>query len=719
MPRRKGAGGMIKWNVSHLVWGVALIMLLAVGATSEPVRINGASIGARGNAEILRIHLDRAPALRRQSYGPAFAAASAEKAASATAGETPVYQDHLFHQAGYGYIEFPGAVLAGEERVLKYDGVFLESVRLKREEGSPASSIRVYFYFKKLASYTIEQEASEIRVVFAEKPERHSAIPPDADMYFSIANPAIPASSPAPAPDSLDRAVDAVNVKEKPLILAQAKQTETKVPPPAFFVPPQNKETAPKPSAAVLPEEDIFAQLVTLRFKDADLQNVIRMIAQKTGLNIIMSRNVVTGIITLDLEDVPLGNALDAILKTQDMAFVKEPGGIVRIVLRKDIEELTVTYHVPVNWVPASKLTETLRPFLTKAPKAQIQPDNDSNSIIITDTPDNLNTLLVLVGKLDIPEKQVMIEMRLVDIGKDLLRDIGMKWSLNQRQRYTETGGEPITQTQTTLNPITGQVESVVETITGYTPKVQVPKYDVVDSFNSATGAASGLGSNWTWGRMVSIFGQDFDFDAFVNANQNKTLIKVLQNPRVITLNNVPAKIEIINEIPYVNSLVGSGGAVTVQAEFKESGITMEVTPYVTYNGYVRMKIKPEQKIYRGRDPFAQMIPKIDRRAAETNVIIKNEETVLLGGLREDTDTDVNTGTPWFMDIPVIGWFFKKNSTENKKLEMVMFVTPHIIEDPAPPLSELEKIQYEQIDYGWDLPSEFFKSKKEMPAAKK
>lgn len=680
---------MIKWNVSHLVWGVALMMLLAVGATSEPVRIDGASIGARGNAEILRIHLDRAPA----------------------AGETPVYQDHLFHQAGYGYIEFPGAVLAGEERVLKYDGVFLESVRLKREEGSPASSIRVYFYFKKLASYTIEQEANEIRVVFAEKPERLSAIPPDADMYFSIANPANPASSPAPAPDSLDRAVDAVEVKEKPLILAQAKQTETKVPPPAFFVPPQNKETAPKPSAAVLPEEDVFAQLVTLRFKDADLQNVIRMIAQKTGLNIIMSRNVVTGIITLDLEDVPLGNALDAILKTQGMAFVKEPGGIVRIILRKDIEEETKTYHVPVNWVPASKLTETLRPFLTKAPKAQIQPDNDSNSIIITDTPENLNTLLDLVSKLDVPEKQVMIELRLVDIGKDLLRDIGMNWSLTETQRYT--GGKPITQTTTTLNPITGQVESVVETITGYTPKV--PKYDVPDSFNSATGAASTLGSNLTWGRMVSIFGQDFDFDTFINAYGQNKIIKVLANPRIITLNNVPAKIDIIEENPYTDTVIGSGGAQTVKAEFKESGITMEVTPYVTNNGYVRMKIKPEQKIFRGR-PYGG-IPQVDIRRAETNVIIRDEETVVLGGLRQSIDANTTAGTPWFMDIPLLGWFFKKNNIDNKLLETVMFVTPHIIKEPA--LSELEKIQYEQIDYGWDLPAEFFKSKKEMPAAKK
>jgi len=689
---------MIKRNLSHLVCGVALMMLLAVGATSEPPRINGASIEARGNAEVLRIQLDRAPAV----------------------GGTPIYQDHLFYQAGYGYIEFPGAVLAGGERVLKYDGVFLESVRLKSQtlhssgageggEDSSTPSVRVYFYFKKPASYRIEQEADEIRLIFAEKPEQQSAILPDADMYFSISDHASPALSSAPAPDSLDRAVDAVNESEKPLIVAQAKQTETKASAPSFFVPPTNKETAPKPSTAVLPEEDIFAQLVTLRFKDADLQNVIRMIAQKTGLNIIMARAQVTGTVTLDLEDVPLGNALDAILKTNDLAFVREPGGIVRIVPRKEIRVSALelkTVHIPVNWVPATKLADTLKPFLSTAEGAQIQADGDSNALLITDTPPNVETLLALVEKLDIPEKQVMIEMRLVDIGKTLLQNIGMNWSLTEQQRY-----KTVDTTTPHYNPITGVVDGVTHNIT------KTPILDQLDTYQSFTGAAEGSGSNWTWGRSVSILGKGFDFSAFLNANQSTTLIRVLANPRVITLNNVVAKIEIINEIPYVNSVIGSGGATTQQAEFKDSGITMEVTPYITNNGYVRMKIKPEQMIYRGRDEVTGTLPVIDRRAAETNVIIRDEETVLLGGLRQDTDTDVNIGTPWFMEIPVIGWFFKRNNVDNRKLETVMFVTPHIIKEPA--LSELEKTQYNQIDYGWDLPAEFFKIKKETPAEKK
>ena len=728
---------MFKGKASLMVWGVAIIILLAGIASAEPVRIAGVSIGARGNAEVLVIHLGN----------------------SSPGGATPVYRDHIFRQAGYGYVEFPDATLTGEEREIKQDGLYLESVRLKTEPASPNPAVRVYFYFKKLAPYTIEQDESEIKFVFAEKKERLSDLPNDPNMFFSFSSgKAEPASAAAHAsPERLDQIMDNADSAEKPIMMAQAGQDKPETAAKSFFVPPTAKDTAPKASQAVLPEEDVFSQLVTLRFKDADLQSVIRMIAQKTGLNVIMARNQVSGIITLDLEDVPLGSALDAILKTNDLAFVREPGGIVRIVPRKEIRISAVelkTVHVPINWVPAGKLSETLRPFLSKAEGAQIQPDNDSNAIIITDTPPNVETLLALIDKLDVPDKQVMIEMRLIDMGKNLLRDIGANWSLTQRQKYLLQGtkqtkiggGQPIIETETVKNPVTGQVEKVIEKITGYTDieykntpvfttykqgehkdkarfvgeyglVSETPLKEGIDKFASDTGAKEGLGSNYSWGKAVTILGEDFDLDMFLNANQNKNLVKVLANPRIITLNNVKAQIDMVEEYPYVDSVVGSGGSVTAKAEFKETGITLSVTPYITNNGYIRMQIKPEQKIYRGLDQVTGTIPQVDKRSAETNVIIRDEETVLLGGLRMDTKTDVNVGTPWFMDIPIIGWLFKRNSTENRQLETVMFVTPHIIKEPA--MSELEKVQYEQIDYGWDLPKEFFQSREDSHQGKK
>ncbi len=466
------------------------------------------------------------------------------------------------------------------------------------------------------------------------------------------------------------------DLDREPLLLAQAKQKAEDMGTDAqkFYVPPKDKETTPKAAPAMLPDEDIFAQLVTLRFVNADLQNVIRMIARQTGLNVIMARNQVAGTITLDLEDVPLGSALDAILKTHGLAFVREPGGIVRIVPRSEIRATTIelkTVHIPVNWVPSGKLALTLRPFLTKADGAQIQADDESNAIIITDTPPNVDTLIALEEKLDVPEKQVMIEMRLVDIRKDLLRQVGINWALTQK-------GFPFPDDE--ASP--------------YSQFSQNPNFD---------GLLAPDPLMFQWGKEVSFLGEDFDFDSFVSANENRGLVRVLATPKVITLNNIPAKIDITEENPYTDTVIGSGGAQTVLAQFKESGIKMEVTPNITNNGYIRMKLKPEQKIYRGR--YAGL-PFIDKRAAETNVIIRDEETVVLGGLRQDTKINDTSGTPWFMDIPVIGWFFKSNTYEDKKLELVMFVTPHIIKEPA--LTEVEKMEYQKIDTDWNLPEEFF-----------
>ncbi|MBN1899721.1 secretin and TonB N-terminal domain-containing protein [Candidatus Sumerlaeota bacterium] len=436
-----------------------------------------------------------------------------------------------------------------------------------------------------------------------------------------------------------------------------------------FYVPPSGKESAPKASAAALPEEDIFAQLVTLRFKDAELQNVIRMVADQTGLNIIMAKEQVKGTITLDLEDVPLGAALDAILKTHGLAFVREPGGIVRIVPRSEIRATTIelkTVHVPINWVLATTLAETLRPFISKAEGAQIQADSESNALVITDTPPSVDTLLALVEKLDVPEKQVMIEMRLVDISKEVLHMIGSNWSISQ-----------------TMN-------------TGIA-------FANLDHFKSMNDINVPGGGRWTWGHGFSILGEDFDFDALLEAYETRGLVSVLANPKVITLNNIKAKIEITEDIPYENTVIGQGGTTTIEVEFKKAGITLEVLPKITNNGYIRMNLKPTQEIFRRRE---YNVPLIDKRAAETNVIVRDEETVVLGGLRQDNFSDGTNGTPWFMDIPVLGWLFKNNTKEKKQLEMVMFVTPHIIKEPA--LTELEKIEYEHIDYGWKLPEAFF-----------
>jgi type IV pilus secretin PilQ/predicted competence protein len=663
--KMKGAGRMIKRRTSYMVCVIALMALLTFGAWAAPVKISGVNVSAVNNQEILLITFEKTPD---------------------AAAQIPKYLDRVFKNAGYGFLEFSGASLTGQSRDINFNGCYLQCVKVKPVDDS--QNVRIFFYMNNWTEYSIVQDESEIRVIFSGQDTKPALSLADSDILFSLSTDGQEHSL-SSSGNLIGDFVDSVELNGKSILVAQSGQKDT-----GFYIPESTENTASKPEVATYQEEDVFAQLVTLRFKDADLQNVIRMIAQKTGLNVIMAKSQVSGTITLNLEDVPLGSALDAILKTHALAFVREPGGIVRIVPRSEIKASAIelkTVHVPVNWVPAPKLAETLRPFISEAEGAQIQADADSNALIITDTPPSVDTLL----KLDVPEKQVMIEMRLVDISDELLRNIGTQWSLNKAVNSgTRTERVPIF--ENTLDPVTGNIIGQIQT--GFTNILTPTGRD------SSYGFQSNGGSMWEWGDRVSIFGQDFDFDIAIAAAEEDGLVKVLANPRIITLNNIPAKIEIIEEIPYTNTVIGSGGAQTLEVEFKETGITMEVTPNITNNGYVRMLLKPDQKIYRGR--ATDNSPRVDTRSAETNVIVRDEETVVIGGLRRLTETNRFYGTPWFMDIPVIGWFFKNSTKDNNMLELVMFVTPHIIKEPT--LTDLEKLQYEDIDYNWTLPEKFF-----------
>jgi type IV pilus secretin PilQ/predicted competence protein len=445
-----------------------------------------------------------------------------------------------------------------------------------------------------------------------------------------------------------------------------------------YYTPEDVPETGPRTQEEreLLLAEEIFQQRVTLDFKDAELQNVIRLLAAKTNLNIIMSKDVVRGTITLKLTNVPLGVALDAILKTNGLAFIVERGGIVRIVPISEVRTdkvVTRTEYFPVNWVTAGNLAKTLQPFLSN--EGTIQADMDSNGIIVTDVPERVEQISRLIERIDLPEKQVMIEARLVDLTDAAERSLGINWQIYKDQ--PGTAEDPLLSTDIITK---GTDPTILDT-----------------------------GTNWIASRTnsFSIFGEDYLLDVALNALEKRNEAAVLANPKVITLNNLMARIEIIRELPYISAQQTGENAIGT-VEFKETGVILEVTPNITNNGYVRMSLKPEQKVRKddfelGTDRF---VPVVDERLVESSVIVKDEETVVLGGLRQIDNLVSEEGWPFLMRIPVLGWFFKNERTLMEKTELVLFVTPHIVKDPT--LSAEELRQYEQIDYNWDLPDYFY-----------
>lgn len=478
------------------------------------------------------------------------------------------------------------------------------------------------------------------------------------------------------------------------------------------FVPPSGRhveEIGKETSVMDIFTEDVFNTPVTLNFKDTELQDVLRLISVQWGLNIIMSKKQVTGNVTLHLTDVPLGVALESILKTNALAMVKERGGIVRIVPISEVRTTKVetrTIFVQLNWVTAEDLAKTLKPFLSR--EGSVAAAKQSNALIITDTPPNLESLQELIVKIDVPEKQVMIEARLVDMSLDALRELGVNWNMfkpdesGASSAFIQRGKNVFKDDDG--NIVGPDLATDIETLLWTEPIDQISS--LLDTPSAGT-----KGSLINFGRKLHFFGNDWDLSMQLNALEERDMIEVLASPMISTLNNMPAKILIKEEIPYAETEKSELGIpVGVEIKFKEASTELIVTPYITNNDFVRMTLEAKHMIFRkrvivGTQEDATDVPIIDERSAVTNVIVKDEQTVVLGGLRELNRKNMNARIPWLGKIPILGWLFKSKINEDRKLEMILFVTPHIIKDPT--LSPYEQNLHDQIDLQWHLPDKY------------
>ncbi|MCL5270629.1 MAG: secretin and TonB N-terminal domain-containing protein [bacterium] len=426
------------------------------------------------------------------------------------------------------------------------------------------------------------------------------------------------------------------------------------------------------------PENDILAKQAmekldvmvdSLVFPDAKLSNVIRTIGERLNINFIFDAEDITGNVTLRLHNVRLRDALDSILTTRKLAIVVDASGIFRIVPQEQVGRKTVETHTEViqlNWVSAADVVKTLKPFISDD-VGRLEFNEESNVLIVTDVPPQIEVVKDLVSQLDKAERQVLVEARLVDINIDAARDLGTEWSAV---------------TDETLNA-------------------------VIQGITVAAGEAT-LG----FGDKIGIFGNTYNLNAIFRALETRNVAELLANPRVTTLNNVPAQIQIIQRIPYLEAVQGpTQNSQVAEVEFEDSGVDIKVTPIITPNDFVRMQISLKQSIFRGRvgtdDENPLGPPKIDERNADTNVIVADGNTVVLGGLRQQNEIEDTLGVPWFHEIPFFGWLFKDKHYDNAKTELVLMVTPKIVKDKIS-LTDNEKYWYDRIDAKWNLPDTFF-----------
>lgn len=391
---------------------------------------------------------------------------------------------------------------------------------------------------------------------------------------------------------------------------------------------------------------------VTLEFSDADVRKIFQLIAEVSNLNFLIADDV-SGTISIKLVNVPWDQALDVILESKSLEM-KRSGNIVQIkpagkfksVEQGELEAKKAreramdlqTVIFEVNYASVADIVTQLNSLKTAREGVSITADIRTNRVIVTEIAPAIEKMRSLLKSIDTPEKQVMIEARIVEASSTFTRDLGIQWGIHYRDGSASMLG---------INRLD----------TGFGGIVSPPP----TSGTSGPGAAIGM----SFGKLTS----NVQLDLRLSAAATNGQIKIISTPKVVTLNNKAAKISQGQSIPYQTT-----SAEGTKTEFIEAALTLEVTPHITSDGSIGMKIKASNNSAGTGSP-----PAINKKEATTELQVKNGETTVIGGIYVDSDTEEDRGVPFLQDIPLLGWLFKSNTRNKVKTELLIFITPRIV----------------------------------------
>ena len=413
---------------------------------------------------------------------------------------------------------------------------------------------------------------------------------------------------------------------------------------------------------------------LSLNFQSIEVRAVLQLIADFTDLNLITS-DTVKGEVTLRLKNVPWDQALDIILRSKGLAMIKD-GNVISVAPAEEIAarsklDQTIEAQAPltsdsiqINYAKASDFTKLLK---TKdnsllSERGSISVDERTNRLLIRDTAKNIAAITALVQQLDIPVRQVLIESRIVLATNDFSKELGVRFGVSSDKTDSATNQEAVTSGS----------QAAVDQLINNTTLTSPARYNV----NLPVTALNGSGGSIGLALAKLPFGTLLDLE--LSAAQTEGKSETISSPRVITSDQHKALIETGTEIPYAEA--SSSGAATVS--FKKAVLSLEVTPQITPDDRVIMELK----VSKDSPDFANLTnagPPIKTQAVDTQVLVDNGETVVLGGVYEQTKSKSVKRVPFFGDLPLVGWLFRSNFEQNNKSELLVFITPKLISEKA------------------------------------
>lgn len=382
-----------------------------------------------------------------------------------------------------------------------------------------------------------------------------------------------------------------------------------------------------------------------LEFQGADIRSVIYFLADYGKVNVVVSPGV-SGTVTISVRDVTWKQGLDIIGRTYGLAVVYEQEGYIRVLPAKTYrEEITATEQhkmnkltltplatkiVRINNSTSDDVSKAVAGLLTE--RGRVTSDARTNSLILREIPENIPEILDFISQLDLPPRQIMISAKLIEVNSKFLREWGTKLGFSTSGSI---GRNVITQ------------NGVSDGVTGL----------VTDPFGSYT---------------LNLIHPDYGLEGLLEAVETSGNGRILAHPEITTIENKEARIQMGQKIP-IKQFDASGNVTTI---FEEVGTILRVTPHITADDQILMELSPERS-------FAEIGAQgviISTNNAQTTVIVKNNQTAVIGGLTTEDETYTRTGIPFLKDVPILGFFFSYTKKSRESRDLIIFVTPTIIE---------------------------------------
>jgi len=446
---------------------------------------------------------------------------------------------------------------------------------------------------------------------------------------------------------------------------------------PADLEPPASARRAPEvevpsgPAPATVAEQQPAAR-ITVTWDKANIGDVVAGFAAFSGRTIVLGKDV-KGEVTAEIKNQPWTEAFAAVLATQGLQAIELPGGIIRVdspatLAALDSTEPLTTRMIPVNYASASQLVNSVKSIVSK--RGAVVADTTTNSLIVTETRSKIGDVQEFAKNLDVRTPQVSIQSKIIFVDRTNLEALGLQYDF---------GGKSFSD-----NPYFNRLRQRIDPASGdnFDPNSVVFAGDGVAAMANAEAIISQPALDLIWATSIG----GFNFTTFLQALQRLDLADVQAEPSITTVDNREAIIKVGEDIPVriidFSSQGGQTAAPKATVQFKETGISLKVTPHVTNNRQIMMQIEAERSDIRTLSA-ADLGFTIRKQNAKNQLLVNDGETAVIGGLTVTTVTKSKSGIPLLVDLPFVGKLFGFTTNQEQRQDLIILVTPRIIDDAS------------------------------------